>query len=183
MRSEKAPGLLAFHVGAIAAALPLVLVREVIESPDVVRVPGSHEHVAGVALHRGVALPVYDLGRFPPIWSDGSVRQESGEEESGRHLIICGFGEAVVGLLGEGVDLLNDPGARSGEGGATENESPEDVSGGQEMSGEYVRGLVRSGERRVAVLDPARLFTSMGVPVEEDWSVGEVAGEEDPAGR
>src|SRR6266571_3546658 len=56
-------------VGGAEAALPLGIVREVAARPAITRVPGSHSFVTGIALHGGVALPVYDLVRFAPLWS------------------------------------------------------------------------------------------------------------------
>ena len=75
MRGAGAGARLAFRVGAARAALPLAVVREVVQEPSVVAVPGSHPHVAGVALHRGLALPVYDLARFPPLWATHGRRK------------------------------------------------------------------------------------------------------------
>jgi len=61
--------LIGFHLDGAGAALPLALVREVTDRPRVVRVPGTHPFVSGVALRGGVALPVYDLRRFESLWS------------------------------------------------------------------------------------------------------------------
>jgi chemotaxis signal transduction protein len=163
--------LLAFRIGTTRAALPLGLVREVIESPRIVRVPGSHPHVAGVALNRGVALPVYDLRRFTPLWCGPEGTRAGSDHEGGSHLIVCGFEEILLGVLAEQVDLVEAAGAA------------ENLEAG-EVRAEYLNGLLMSGGEAVALLDPARLFPSLGVPAERSGGPpGEDAGEEDPAGR
>ncbi len=163
--------LLGFRLGATPAALPLEAVREVLEAPWIVPIPGSHPHVAGVALNRGVALPVYDLTRFAPLWGTPVAPGRAAGRRVPPHLIVCGFEEVLLGVLGDGVDLVEDP-------------SP---VGAPEAWGalrlEYVRGLVKSGDEVVALLDPARLFPSLGVPAEGTPSAREDAGVEDPAGR
>lgn len=42
-------------------ALPLEVVREVVESPALLPVPGSRPQVRGVFLRAGFVIPVYDL--------------------------------------------------------------------------------------------------------------------------
>ncbi len=164
---------LSFRIGGSRAALPLGLVREVLERPAIVPVPGSHPHVAGVTLRGGVAVPVYDLLRFDPLWPSPRGGPTDEEPEVWSHLIVCGFGEVLAGLLGEQADLIGGASA-SGTGG-----SP----GPAGMREEFVSGLVRSGADELALLDPARLFASLGVPAEVARSVMEGEGEEDPAGR
>ncbi|MFQ5876108.1 MAG: chemotaxis protein CheW [Acidobacteriota bacterium] len=169
MKAERRSRFLALRVGGAVAALPLHLVREVVASSEVVPVPGSLPHVAGVALHRGAALPVYDLRRFEPVWPGAAPAPP----EAAPQLIVCVLGEALVGLLGDGVDLL--------EGGRRAEPGRED--GDTDLRREYLIGLVMSGDRGIALLDAARLFTSMGVPVDGGRGAREGDGEEDPAGR
>lgn len=60
--------VLAFRVGGRRWAVPLEAVREVLESPVIVRVPRARPHVAGLVLRHGVVVPVYNLspGTAPP---------------------------------------------------------------------------------------------------------------------
>ncbi len=155
MTGGPARGLIAFRVGATRAALPLACVREVVQNPGVVPVPGSHPHVAGVALNRGVALPVYDLLEFAPFWSSPAIGERPGGRPAPPHLIVCGFGEVLLGVLGDQVDLLED-------------HAPLDdpASDPGRVRREYLSGLLRSGGEVVALLDPERLFPSLGVPAE-----------------
>ncbi len=162
---------LAFRIGEAAAALPLSLVREVVASPVLVPVPGSRPYVAGVTLHGGVAVPAYDLRRFEHLWPDvGGNGSKPGGEAS--HLIVCNWGEALVGLLGSGVDLLEDP----------EVASAGDVVG-VSLRSEYLSGFMRRGGEVVAVFNAAALFPSLGVPDLEMPVAREDGGEEDPSGR
>jgi len=169
-RGAAAP-LLRFRLGATPAALPLEAVREVLEAPWIVPIPGSHPHVAGVTLNRGVALPVYDLMRFVPLWGTPAAPGRAAGRQEAPLLSVCGFEEVLLGVLGDGVDLVEDP---------SPVEAPEERG---VVCLEYVRGLVKSGDEVVALLDPAKLFPSLGVPAEGSPSAREDAGEEDPAGR
>ncbi len=165
--------MLSFHVGEPRAALPLAVIRGVLERPAIAPVPGSHPHVAGVTLTRGVAVPVYDLTKFAPLWARPERVAVGAGADGWPHLIICEFGEVLVGLLAERADLLGTI--------AEEPGPPPDAHGG--IRGEYLGGLLRSGSEVIALLDPERLFPSLGVPTEGIHSAGEGDREDDPAGR
>jgi chemotaxis signal transduction protein len=165
--------LIGFRVGRAGAALPLRVVREVTERPRVVRVPGSHPFVSGVALHGGMALPVYDLGRFDPLWSRNGPQARAGPDSEAGHLIVCDWGEVSVGLLGERVDLVEEAGPADGPG--------EDEGTACEVSDGFVKRIVRRNGEAFALLDADRLFASLGVPAAEPRGRRET-GEDDPAG-
>jgi len=166
--------LIGFHVGGAGAALPLAIVREVTERPRVVRVPGTHPFVSGVALHGGVALPVYDLRRFDSLWSGrAETAARAGRADSDR-LIVCDWGEIALGLLGGGVDLVED--GREAPGGEETGEE-----GRCGMTGDFVKRLLRFHGEVIALLDTDRLFASLGVPAKAPRGRRET-GENDPAG-
>jgi len=162
--------LIGFHLGAAGAALPLGIVRQVTERPRVVRVPGTHPFVNGVALHDGVALPVYHLGRLAPLWSDpdraGALRMDADR------LIVCDWGETGLGLLGGRVDLVE-------EGHETPDAGEGDARCG--LSGDFVKRFLRVRGERIALLDIERLFASLGLPAAAPGGRRET-GEDDPAG-
>lgn len=56
------PMLLIVTCGGEQYGIPVEHVREVVEAPQVTRVPAAPKHVAGVAAVRGDILPVVDLG-------------------------------------------------------------------------------------------------------------------------
>ncbi len=172
MSGGSAPSLLGFRVGPVRAALPLALVREIIERPVVVRVPGALPHVGGVILRQGVAVPVYDLGRFAPLWQ-GRPDDTAGAPEERRHLIVCDWGDSLVAILAGGVDLL-----QAGDAGPADDAGPS-----ESLRREFVGGMMRHGDSIVALLDPVRLFASLGVPAAPGGDAGEGDGEEDPARR
>ena len=163
--------LISFRVGGAETALPLGVVREVVACPPVVRVPGSHAFVTGVALHGGVALPVYDLRRFSPFWSGPRPVAAAGPE----HLIVCDWGEARLGLLGDRIDLLEQEGSDPAPAAAPGNRGA--------VNDEFVSDVLRRDDELVVLLDPDRLFASLGVPAAGPPRAMEEAGEDDPAGR
>jgi len=160
--------LIGFHLGGAGAALPLALVREVTDRPRVVRVPGTHPFVSGVALRGGVALPVYDLRRFESLWSGRDRTGPLGWSADADRLIVCDWGEIPLGLLGAGVDLVVE--------GGEEEEGMRCV-----MSGDFVKRVLRVHGETIALLDTDRLFASLGVPAAEPRGRRET-GEDDPAG-
>ena len=129
--------LIGFHVGGAGAALPLALVREVTDRPRVVRVPGTHPFVSGVALRGGVALPVYDLRRFESLWSGRDRTGPLGWSADADRLIVCDWGEIPLGLLGAGVDLVVE--------GGEEEEGMRCV-----MSGDFVKRVLRVQQLKLA---------------------------------
>jgi len=149
------------------------VVREVVERPPVVPVPGSHSFVSGVALLGGVALPVYDLRLFGPLWS--APARNGRTSAPGEHLIVCDWGEARVGLLGDRVDLMEQAGH-----GPFPEEGPEGRWG---VNREFVSHVVCRDEDSVILLDPGTLFASLGVPAAGSPRAVEGVGEDDPAGR
>ncbi|HKB08259.1 MAG TPA: chemotaxis protein CheW [Candidatus Polarisedimenticolia bacterium] len=163
--------LIGFRVGSADAALPIGIVREVTERPRVVRVPGSHEFVSGVVLHGGVALPVYDLRRFEPLWSRPDACAPRGADAG--HLIVCDWGEVALGVLGDRVDLVEEAVADEGPG--------ESATAPYGMSEAYVKRVLRRDGEAIVLLDTDRLFASLGVPAAEPRARRR-DGEDDPAG-
>jgi chemotaxis signal transduction protein len=165
--------LIGFRVGSAGAALPLGIVREVTERPRVVRVPGSHEFVCGVALHGGVALPVYDLQRFDSLWSGPRPAGSASTGTDAGHLIVCDWGEVALGVLGDRVDLVEE----------TETDEGHEAGAATPcgMSEAYVKRVLRRDGETIVLLDTDRLFASLGVPAAEPRARRR-DGEDDPAG-
>ena len=63
--------------------VPLQVVREVLERPALLSVPGCRRQVAGVALRKGVVFPVYDLEPAP---------------EPAPYVVVLEWGETLNGL-------------------------------------------------------------------------------------
>jgi chemotaxis signal transduction protein len=138
-----------------------------------VPVPGSHPHVAGVVLSGGMALAVYDLAQLEALWSRPDRARR--EETSGRkRLIVCRWGEILLGLLGNQVDLVANPrdAAPGGSGQAC-----------GDLRIDFVSSALRCEGEVVPLIDPAALFASLGVPPERNTERQGGTLEEDPAGR
>lgn len=155
MSATGAGGLLTFRLAEAGVALPIAVVREVMDRPRVVAVPDSHAYVAGVTMAHGLAVPVYDLCRFEPLWSS----PPPGNGTTAASLIICEWGEMLIGLLGRDVDVIDPRAGRAEDGPVPDPEGPDS----QVRSG-YARGVAHDGRGRVQVLDATRLFASLGVP-------------------
>jgi purine-binding chemotaxis protein CheW len=164
--------LIGFRVGETRAALPLSLVSQVTDRPPMLRVPGSHPYVRGVALRDGVAVPVYDLGLFEPLWRDRGSRR-SGPRPAAAHLIVCDWGDTELGLLGDQVDLIPE----------SQDPTPGPVSPhpAGAISERYVKTILRVEGESFALLNADRLFASLGVPAAEPRGRRQ-PGEDDPAG-
>jgi len=164
--------LIGFHVDGAAAALPLAIVREVTDRPGVVRVPGTHPFVSGVALHGGVALPVYDLRRFALLWPGRNPEDPRTAPEVADRLIVCDWGEISLAFLGARVDLVEDRGE------SPDGEEPEGRP--CRMGGDFVKRYLHFHGEAMALLDIDRLFSSLGVPAAEPPGRRET-GEDNPA--
>ena len=163
--------LVGFRVAGVRAALPFEVVRQIAERPPLVRIPGCHPFVAGVALHEGVAIPVYDLRRLEGLWADEPPPLLSGHGEA-TQIIVCDWGDTLLGILGDGVDVLSDAdGATHDRDGAPRPSV---------LNGAYLQGLLPPDGEPLALLDPDRLFASLGIPASGSHG-RRVTGEDDPA--
>ncbi|HSM35360.1 MAG TPA: chemotaxis protein CheW [Longimicrobiales bacterium] len=92
------PMLLILMCGGEEYGIPVEQVREVVEAPQVTRVPLAPKHVAGVAAVRGDILPVVDLGERlharPTVEAIRMVTVDAGE--MGRVGLLA---DDVVGMI------------------------------------------------------------------------------------
>lgn len=72
-------------------AMNVFKVREVIPVPKMIQMPGSHEHLCGVASLRGLSVPIVDLRRAIKL-----NRAPLGED---RNVIITEYNRSVQGFL------------------------------------------------------------------------------------
>ena len=91
------------------------------------------------------------------------------------HVIVCDWGEARLGLLGNEVDVV--PSAPPEE---SQDRAHVSRCG---LSPDYVREILHRENEAVLLLDPEILFASLGVPAAEPRSAVEGGGEDDPARR
>jgi purine-binding chemotaxis protein CheW len=92
------PMLLILRCGDEEYGIPVEQVREVIEAPQVTRVPLAPKHVAGVAAVRGDIIPVVDLGERlqarPTVEAHRMVTVEAGD--LGRVGVLA---DDVIGMI------------------------------------------------------------------------------------
>jgi len=141
--------VLVFRVGGERFAVSLPAVAEVIESPELQRMPDAPDHVRGVATLRGELLSVYDplalLGASGAA-TDAAVQGQSGENP-GATLV---FGRATGHRVGLAVDDVYDA--------ITISESELRGVPGSDGSDGALRGLVLRGSELIGVLDVRALL-------------------------
>ena len=141
MFRDGAERLLVFRVGAERFGVSLGAVREVVDSPDVRRLPDAAPSLLGVATVRGELVPLYDARMILDV---GSASVAPGAALlfvfEGRRLALA-IDDVFDPVLVEEQELRPMPGAGAA-----------DV---------IIRGLVRRGDDLVAVLDDAALLDTM----------------------
>lgn len=135
--------LLLFRLGARQIfGINVFKVQEVIRSPQLTPLPGSHPYVSGVADIRGRVIPVIDLQRA--IGGDGLGTAPAA------HVIVTEFNRTVQGFLVSHVDrivhvdvaALEPPPAGSGEG--------------------YLTALTRHHDHLVEIIDVEKVLSEVG---------------------
>jgi purine-binding chemotaxis protein CheW len=145
--------VLVFRVGSERFAVSLPAVAEVIESPELQRMPDAPEHVRGVATLRGELLSVYDplalMGVSGVGLSSGVARESrvGGGGGPGATLVFSRGGGHRVGLA---VDDVYDA--------ITINESELRGVPGSDGSDGALVGLVLRGSELIGVLDVRALL-------------------------
>jgi chemotaxis signal transduction protein len=126
--------LLLMRQGAEYFALALTAAIEAMERPELARLPGASASLLGMLTDRGAPIPVFAASRILGV---------DGRGEADEVLVIVRDGERQVGLVVDEVEdvIMADLAAM---------QQPMDSMRG----GGVVRGVVRSGHRLVAVLDP-----------------------------
>lgn len=125
---------LVFATGASWYALPAERAAEVVNFPDLTRVPGAPPHLLGVFAHRGEVIPVIDLSVLT-----------GGKGESSRRAILVRLPKGSFALTAAKVAGVS---ALSGR------MDPLGSTGVQR----YLRGPARSAHNEVAVIELEGLF-------------------------
>jgi chemotaxis signal transduction protein len=133
--------LLLMRQGVEYFALVLTAAMEALELPALTRIPESPESLLGMLTDRGAGIPVFAGSRILEVEGLGAGAEV---------LVIVRDGERQVGLVVDEVEdvIMAD---------VTAMQQPMDSMRG----GGVVRGVVRSGNRLVAVLD-ARALVRLG---------------------
>ncbi|HEV8447724.1 MAG TPA: chemotaxis protein CheW [Gemmatimonadaceae bacterium] len=145
--------VLVFRVGSERFAVSLPAVAEVIESPELQRMPDAPEHVRGVATLRGELLSVYDPLALLGVSGAGNrapsdvAPDSSAESTAGATLVFNPGGGHCVGLA---VDDVYDA--------ITIGESELRGVPGSDGSDGALMGLVLRGSELIGVLDVRALL-------------------------
>jgi len=131
-----------FSLGEEHFALEIEYVREIARLQEVTRVPKAPSYVAGVINLRGQIKTVVDLKKRLGL-SGGGVKEEDGR------IIILDLGGKDFGVIVDSVI-----GVRSIDG--CELIEPDQLLGKE--TAEYVRGIVKTGDMLVLLLEPGELF-------------------------
>ena len=77
----------------------MMVICEITDRPAVARVPNTPAWLLGLANHRGVVVPVFDLERAFSV-------ERPGQRNTSRRLLIIGAGEAAVAVITDELPLL-----------------------------------------------------------------------------
>ncbi len=137
--SREAPAreieMLSFRLSGEEYAVMVEDVREVLKIRELTRVPNAPEHIQGVTSLRGTMLPVIDLC--------SRLGLKPAERNEKARIIVIGTDEEDVGLI---VDRVNSVIRVLPE---AIKPAPEHV----EQGGDFLRGIVRQGDKLYIVLD------------------------------
>ena len=156
IRQDSLRNLVGFWVGDVSYALPIAVIREIVNPIAIVDLPDAPAEVRGVANYRGEVVPVVDLRvrfRLSPSVPTRRTRW-----------ILIDIGGRLVALI---VDLV------SGVFGASADLRPAPVLGG----GEDVRGIAGvtlHDDKMVFVLDTTR-FAALTEPLVRAGSIAPAA--------
>ncbi|QLA15572.1 chemotaxis protein CheW [Desulfolutivibrio sulfoxidireducens] len=149
MMQEDSAGsrFLTFTLGEIFFAINIHSVREILDLPEITRIPGAPEYMRGVVNVRGTAVPVMDLrmkfglGQVEKTVNTRVVIVEIAKKDS----------TAVVGALADSVKEVLEL-------------EPEAIdpppSMGAAVRTDYVRGIGKHGGRFLLILDVEKVLTS-----------------------
>ena len=141
-----------FHLHNGDYAIPITVVREIINLPGITKIPQSPPYLKGITNLRGSVIPVVNLKQLMNIAA-------SGEEE--KKVIVIASGSITFGILVDGI---------SGVVSLAEDtiESPEAISHGQN---ERVEGIAKQDGRLILILNARKLIPLEDMALLEDRMV------------
>ena len=127
--------MLSFRLGGEEYAVPVADVREVLKIIQLTTVPNTPEYILGIMSLRGTMLPIIDLRRRFGL--------PAGVQDEKSRIVVVNSADEEVGLLVDRVtgvfSILPDE----------IKPAPENI----EKGAEFLRGIVRQGERLYILLD------------------------------
>ncbi|MEW6719910.1 MAG: protein phosphatase CheZ [Thermodesulfobacteriota bacterium] len=132
-----------FKLGGEEYSVPILSVREIINVPELTRMPRTPDYIEGVANLRGSVVPIVSTRKVVKI--NGGPQAEGGE---GDRVIVLINGRSAYGILVDGI---------TGVIGIDESaiDPPEKIMNG---AGDQFVGVAKCNGRLVVVLDPKKLL-------------------------
>ena len=139
--------ILGVKLGTEDYGIDTAQVREIIRMKEITPVPRQPAYVEGVMNVRGAIIPVVNLKKRFGLQQDGSKHP---------HIVIVESGKGLVGMLVDSVsEVIRVP--------AEQVHPPPQVTKG--IDGEYLRGIIRLGEKLMIYLDLEKLL-EQAVPID-----------------
>ena len=143
-----------FKLGAEEYSVPILCVREIINVPELTRMPQAPDYIEGIANLRGRVVPIVSTRKVVNA-KDGGNGNGNGEAD---RVIVLISGKAAYGILVDGI---------TGVIGIDEAsiDPPERILNG--ASDRFV-GVAKCNGRLIVVLDPRKLLPADGAAALED---------------
>ncbi len=140
--SDETVQIISFKVGDEEYGLEILKVKEVIKVTDITKLPKAPSFVKGVVNLRGDVIPIIDL------------REKFGlgkaEKSDANRVIVVEIDGKSVGMAVDSVSHV----IRINE---NQIDNPPLVGG---MSGDYIRGVVKLGDRLIVLINVEKILTS-----------------------
>jgi purine-binding chemotaxis protein CheW len=131
-------------------AVPIEQVREIRAVESITKVPKAKSHVMGIINLRGLIIPVIDVKEKLGVGSDGNT-------SSKQRILIVEVNNTPTGLLVDNVDQVI-------------RIQTKDIEPMPQIALElhnYIKGIVKSGEKLVVLLDVANLLENSSSAITE----------------
>ena len=149
MFRDGAERLLVFRVGSERFGVPMGAVREVVDAPEVRRLPDAPPSLLGVATVRGELVPVYDARAIFDV--------DKASDAPGAALIFPGDARCIALAIDDVFDPV-----------LVEEHELRPMPGAADA---MIRGLVRRGDDLVVVVDAEALVDAMVAALSESEAI------------
>jgi len=144
-----------FKLGVEEYSVPILSVREIINVPEMTRMPSTPDYIEGVANLRGSVVPIVSTRKVV------KTGQEAGAAGEGDRVIVLINGKAAYGILVDGI---------TGVIGIDETtiDPPEKIMNG---GGDQFVGVAKCNGRLIVVLDPKKLLPGWDAMVSQESEI------------
>ncbi|MBE0602412.1 MAG: protein phosphatase CheZ [Deltaproteobacteria bacterium] len=144
-----------FKLGVEEYSVPILSVREIINVPEMTRMPSTPDYIEGVANLRGSVVPIVSTRKVV------KTGQEAGAAGEGDRVIVLINGKAAYGILVDGI---------TGVIGIDETtiDPPEKIMNG---GGDQFVGVAKCNGRLIVVLDPKKLLPGWDTMISQESEI------------